>query len=186
VPPKINRIMKEDIDESEFNEEFENQENKEIEQNEETLSQEELLQIELDALNNKYLRLYSDFENYRKRTAKEKLDLIETSNSDLLSTLLPVIDDFDRAIVSNENTEDPEELKTGFLLIYNKLINIIEMEGVKPMNAVGETFDVDFHEAITKIPAPDKSMKGKVIDVVEKGFFIKDKVLRYAKVVVGA
>jgi len=152
----------------------------------EQLSREEELEIELAALNNKYLRLYSDFENYRKRTAKEKLSLIESSNSDLLSTLLPVVDDFERAINSNENTTDPEALKEGFLLIFNKFINILEMEGVKPMNAIGKPFDVEFHEAITNIPAPKKSMKGKVMDVTEKGYFLKDKVLRYAKVVVGA
>jgi molecular chaperone GrpE len=183
--------MKDINDESEFDEGFENQENQENNNMEEVeeveeLSPEELLQIKLDALNNKYLRLYSDFENYRKRTAKEKLDLIDTSNRDLLSMLLPVIDDFDRAIISNENINDPEELKKGFLLIFNKLINIIEIEGVKPMDAKGKKFDVDFHEAITKVPAPNDSMKGKVVDVVEKGYFIKDKVLRFAKVVVGA
>jgi molecular chaperone GrpE len=183
--------MKDLKDDSEFDEELNDQENNEMEENEEKeekveLSKEELLQIEIDALNNKYLRLYSDFENYRKRTAKEKLELIDSSNRDLLSTLLPVLDDFERAIISNENINNPEELKEGFLLIFNKFINIIEMEGVKPMDAKGKPFDVDFHEAITKVPAPDDSMKGKVMDVVEKGYFIKDKVLRYAKVVVGA
>ena len=150
------------------------------------LSREEELEIEVEALNNKYLRLYSDFENYRKRTAKEKLALFESSNKDLLSILLPVIDDFERAIDSNKNIDDSKILKEGFLLIYNKINSIMEMEGVKPMDAKGKPFDVEYHEAITNIPAPKKSMKGKVVDVTEKGYFLKDNVLRYAKVVVGA
>lgn len=180
--------MKENKDKEAIDKELENQEQQETTQVEEKdkLSREEELEIELSAINNKYLRLYSDFENYRKRTAKEKLTLIESSNRDLLLALLPIIDDFERAIVSNEKTEDPEALKEGFLLIYNKFINILEMEGVKPMDAIGKPFDVEYHEAITNIPAPKKTMKGKVIDVTEKGFFLKDKVLRYAKVVVGA
>ena len=172
-------------------EEFESQEGMEIneapEQKEKkTLSHEEELELKLSELNDKYLRLYSDFENYRKRTAKEKIELIDSSNRDLLSTFLPVIDDFERAIASNENTEDPAALKEGFLLIFNKINNIMEMEGVKPMNALGKPFDVEYHEAITNIPAPKKSMIGKVMDVTEKGYFLKDKVLRYAKVIVGA
>ena len=150
------------------------------------LSREEELQLKLSEINDKYLRLYSDFENYRKRTAKEKIELIDSSNRDLLSTFLPVVDDFERAITSNENTEDPAVLKEGFLLIFNKINNIMEMEGVKPMNALGKPFDVEYHEAITNIPVPKKSMKGKVMDVTEKGYFLKEKVLRYAKVIVGA
>jgi len=180
--------MKENKDNDALDQEAESKEQQptpEIEQKE-SLSREEELAIELAALNNKYLRLYSDFENYRKRTAKEKLSLIESSNRDLLSTLLPVVDDFERAINSNENTNDPEALKEGFLLIFNKFINILEMEGVKPMDAIGKPFDVEYHEAITNIPAPKKSLKGKVVDVTEKGYFLKDNVLRYAKVVVGA
>jgi len=174
------------------NEEIEKElENEEQADNNETkeevkLNREEELEIEVEALNNKYLRLYSDFENYRKRTAKEKLALFESSNKDLLSILLPVIDDFERAIDSNKNIDDSKILKEGFLLIYNKINSIMEMEGVKPMDAKGKPFDVEYHEAITNIPAPKKSMKGKVVDVTEKGYFLKDNVLRYAKVVVGA
>lgn len=172
-------------------EEFENQEQQESveaqeKEEKQQLSREEELELKLSEVNDKYLRLYSDFENYRKRTAKEKIELINSSNRDLLSTFLPVIDDFERAIASNENSEDPTALKEGFLLIFNKINNIMEMEGVKPMNALGKPFDVEYHEAITNIPAPKKSMRGKVMDVTEKGYFLKDKVLRYAKVVVGA
>lgn len=176
---------KDNIEEFESKEEMEFNEAQEKEKKK-TLSREEELELKLSELNDKYLRLYSDFENYRKRTAKEKIDLIDSSNRDLLSAFLPIIDDFDRAIVSNENTEDPNALKEGFLLISNKIKNIMEMEGVKPMNALGKPFDVEYHEAITNIPAPKKSMKGKVMDVTEKGYFLKEKVLRYAKVVVGA
>ena len=179
------------IDNIDNREELENQEQEgsikaQEKEEKQPLSREEELELKHSELNDKYLRLYSDFENYRKRTAKEKIHLIDSSNRDLLATLLPVIDDFERAITSNENTEDPTALKEGFLLIYNKIINIMEMEGVKPMNALGKPFDVEYHEAITNIPAPKKSMKGKVMDVTEKGYFLKEKVLRYAKVIVGA
>jgi molecular chaperone GrpE len=153
---------------------------------EQPLSHEEELKFKLSEVNDKYLRLYSDFENYRKRTAKEKIELINASNRDLLATFLPVLDDFERAIASNESIEDPTALKEGFLLIYNKINNLMELEGVKPMNAIGKPFDVEYHEAITNVPAPKSSMKGKVMDVTEKGYFLKEKVLRYAKVVVGA
>lgn len=153
---------------------------------EQPLSKEEELGLKLSEVNDKYLRLYSDFENYRKRTAKEKIELINSSNRDLIATFLPVLDDFERAIASNESIEDPAALKEGFLLIYNKINNLMELEGVKPMNAIGKPFDVEYHEAITNVPAPKNSMKGKVMDVTEKGYFLNEKVLRYAKVVVGA
>ncbi len=172
-------------------EELDSQEKKETteateKEEKQPLRRDEELELKLSELNDKYLRLYSDFENYRKRTAKEKIHLIDSSNRDLLATLLPVIDDFERAIASNEKTEDPVALKEGFLLIFNKINNIMEIEGVKPMNAIGKPFDVEYHEAITNIPAPKKSMKGKVMDVTEKGYFLKENVLRYAKVVVGS
>ena len=155
-------------------------------ENEETQDEiQQGLQDKLAELNDKYLRLYSDFENYRKRTAKEKLDLIDSSNADLLLKLLPVVDDFERAIVPNENNNNPETLKEGFLLIFNKLANLMALEGVKPIEVLNEPFDVEQCEAITSIPVEDSGLKGKVIDVTEKGYFLKDKVLRYAKVVVG-
>lgn len=146
-----------------------------------------LLELEekITALNDKYLRLYSDFENYRKRTAREKVDLITSGNASLLKKVIPVIDDFERAIESNKENNDPEALKEGFNLIYNKTKKILEAEGVKEMNSNGEPFDVEYHEAITKIPAPDKSLKGKVVDTTEKGYYLNDNVLRYAKVIIG-
>jgi molecular chaperone GrpE len=143
------------------------------------------LQEKYDTLNDKYLRMYSEFENFRRRTAKEKLDLMKSAGSDIVSEILPVIDDFERAIDSNEKSEDHEALKEGFKLIHNKLLHILKNRGLKPMNSLNEPFDTEYHEAITKIPAPEEDKKGKVIDVAEKGYFFNDKIIRYAKVVVG-
>lgn len=136
-------------------------------------------------VNDKYLRLYSDFDNFRKRTMKEKSDLISSANAGVIKDLLPIIDDFERAIHSNQEATDPEGLKEGFQLIYNKMKNILESKGLKPMDSQGIPFDMDLHEAITNIPAPSDEDKGKVMDVVEKGYYLKEKVIRYAKVVVG-
>lgn len=146
---------------------------------------EESLEEQFSALNDKYLRLYSDFDNYRKRTIKEKSDLISNANANLLKDLLTIIDDFERAIVSNNETEDVAGLKEGFNLIYNKFSGILTSKGLKPMNSEGTTFDLDLHEAITNTPVEKEEDKGKIVAVVEKGYYLNDKVLRYAKVVVG-
>jgi len=143
------------------------------------------LEDKYNELNDKYLRLYSDFDNFRKRTIKEKADLVLNANGGVIKDLLPVLDDFERAIASNENTEDVIGLKEGFSLIHNKLNNILTSKGLKPMGCKGQPFDMDLHEAITNIPAPSEEDKGKVMDEVEKGYFLNEKVLRYAKVVVG-
>jgi molecular chaperone GrpE len=132
------------------------------------------------ALNDKFLRL-----NYRKRTNKEKIDLISTASAGLLKDLIPVLDDFDRAIANNETAEDIKVVKEGFNLIYTKFKSTLEIKGLKQMVAKGEAFDSELHEAIANIPAPDKKFIGKVIDDVEKGYYLNDKVVRYAKVVVG-
>ncbi len=137
------------------------------------------------ALNDKFLRLYSEFDNYRKRTNKEKIDLISTASAGLLKDLIPVLDDFDRAIANNETAEDIKVVKEGFNLIYTKFKSTLEIKGLKQMVAKGEAFDSELHEAIANIPAPDKKFIGKVIDDVEKGYYLNDKVVRYAKVVVG-
>ena len=166
--------------------EEETQANAKEKQNEpEEETKEPTMEEKFNALNDKYLRLYSDFDNFRKRTIKEKSDLISSANSGVIKDLLPIIDDFERAIQSNENTEDPEGLKEGFQLIYNKLKGILVAKGLKPMDSKGQVFDMDLHEAITNIPASSEEEKGKVVDVVEKGYFLNEKVLRYAKVVVG-
>ena len=136
-------------------------------------------------LNDKFIRLYSEFDNYRKRTNKEKVDLIGTASSSVLKDLLPVLDDFERAIINNENVEDSAALKEGFHLIYNKFKSILETKGLKPMMVKGEIFDSELHEAIANVPSPSEELKGKIIEDVEKGYFLHDKVVRYAKVVVG-
>lgn len=145
------------------------------------------LQDELAESKDKYLRLYSEFENFRRRTAKEKLEMVQTANEDLMSALIPVIDDFERAEKSfeDENT-DLKAVKEGIQLIYNKFRKVLEQKGLRVMEGKeGMDFDPDYHEAITQIPAPKKSLKGKIVDVVEKGYMLKDKVVRYAKVVIG-
>ena len=137
-------------------------------------------------VNDKYLRLYSEFENFRKRTAKEKLDLIMNASEGMMSALLPILDDLERAIKSNEGSKDIEAVKEGINLVSQKLTGILSAKGLKPMEVeAGADFDLDLHEAITKIPAPSKNLKGKVVDAVEKGYFLNDKVIRYTKVVIG-
>ena len=136
-------------------------------------------------LNDKYIRIHAEFDNYRKRTNKEKLDIISTANAGVLKDLLPVLDDFERAIQNNGNVDDIESVKEGFNLIFNKFRTTLENKGLKPMNSIGEPFDVEIHEAIANVPAPSKKEKGKVVDAVEKGYYLNDKVIRFAKVVVG-
>ena len=133
----------------------------------------------------KYIRLYSEFENYRKRTAKEKIDIITNASENVIKEILPVVDDFERAILNNKDVSDAENIKEGLELIYNKLNKILSNNGLKSMDSIEKEFDADIHEAITKIPAPKKKLKGKVIDVIEKGYTINEKVIRFAKVVVG-
>lgn len=143
------------------------------------------LQKKYDILNDKFLRQYSEFENYRRRTAKEKLDALRNGGADIAKELLPVLDDFDRAIASNENVDDPETLKEGFALIHSKLIRVLQSKGLKPMDSLEKPFDTEYHDAITNIPAPSEDLKGKVVDVAEKGYFYNDTILRHAKVIVG-
>jgi molecular chaperone GrpE len=134
----------------------------------------------------KYVRLYAEFENFRKRTSKEKLDLIKTANEGLMSSLLPVVDDFDRALKNMSDDETVKPIKEGVVLISNKLSKELTNKGLQEMNALNEAFNSELHEAITQIPAPTPELKGKVVDVVEKGYFLGDKVIRFAKVVIGA
>lgn len=141
---------------------------------------------EIAELKDKYLRLYADFENFRRRTAKEKLDLIGNANEGLLQALIPVVDDFERAMQSIDNTNDVAALKEGVSLIYTKLFKTLEAKGLKPMTAKGEPFNADLHESVTQFPAPSDDLKGKVIDEIEKGYYLNDKVIRFAKVIVGA
>ncbi|PWH85389.1 nucleotide exchange factor GrpE [Brumimicrobium oceani] len=165
-------------------EETEGTQNESTEEAAQELTVEQQLENKIAGLNDKYLRLYSDFENFRKRTIKEKGDLISNASEGVVKDMLAILDDFERAIENNQTSDDADAIKQGFQLIYNKFSNILTAKGLKAMDSKGETFDIDHHEAITNIPA-DKKMKGKVVDVVEKGYFLNDKVLRYAKVVVG-
>ena len=144
----------------------------------------EALIAEKEELNDRFLRLYSEFENYKKRTNKEKLDLIATASERVILGLLPIVDDYERAIKHNENITDAVILKDGFDLIYNKLIALLKRFEVDEIMAIGENFDTDLHEAITHLPAQNEEDKGKIMDVTEKGYKLKDKVIRFAKVVV--
>ena len=142
------------------------------------------LQEELEGAKDKYIRLYSEFENFRKRTAKEKLELIQSANEQLIKTLLPVADDFERA--ENALPDKHDKDLAGFFLIYSKFKKSLELYGVKTMDtSQGTEFNADLHEAISQTPAPAPELKGKIVDVVEKGYLLNDKVIRYAKVVVG-
>jgi molecular chaperone GrpE len=142
------------------------------------------LQGELEEAKDKYLRLYSEFDNFRRRTAKEKIELIQSASEQVVTSLLPVLDDFERAEKSFQGIESKE--LEGFLLIYNKFKKVVEQAGVKPMDLkAGDDFNADVQEAITQVPVQDEKMKGKVVDVIEKGYLLNEKVIRYAKVVVG-
>lgn len=143
------------------------------------------LQAELEKSQKEYLFLMAEFDNYRKRTVKEKAELIKNGGEKAMLGLLPVIDDFERAIDAIDKSSDVEGLKEGVDLIYNKFMKYLESQQVKSMESTGTDFDADIYEAVTTFPAPDESMKGKVIDTVQKGYTINEKVLRHAKVVVG-
>ncbi len=141
-------------------------------------------EAQLKDLNDKYLRLYSEFDNYRKRTLKEKSEIIKTAGEDVFKSILPVIDDLERAIKANENTDDAAVIKEGIQLIFNKLKNNVQQKGLTSFESIGLAFDPDVMEAITHIPATSDEQKGKVIDEVEKGYKLGDKVIRFAKVVI--
>ncbi len=144
------------------------------------------LKEKVEELNDKYLRLFSEFDNFRKRTLKEKVEMSKTASEDVIIALLPVLDDFERAIKSMDESDAGETLKEGVILIFNKFLTVLNHKGLEQLKAVGEEFNTDFHEAITNIPAPEPEQKGKVVDEVEKGYLLNGKVIRFAKVVVGA
>lgn len=145
----------------------------------------EELQLKADEIQDKYLRLFAEFDNYKKRTMKEKIDLMGTAARDTVASLLPVLDDFDRAKQNAEIQDSTEPFSEGVSLVYQKLYNILNMRGLSPMDSTGEIFDSELHEAITEIPVTDEEMKGKVVDTVEKGYKLKETIIRHAKVVVG-
>lgn len=152
----------------------------------ETLQAElDILRVEHQAVHDKHVRLFAEFDNFRKRTAKEKLEMLQIAGAGALKNILPVLDDMERAIAINTNVQDIAVVKQGMELIHQKFVNLLQTQGVKRIEAKGTAFDPDLHEAITKAPAPSPDLKGKVIEVLENGYTMNDKVIRYAKVVVG-
>ena len=136
-------------------------------------------------LQDKYLRLSAEFDNYRKRTLKEKTDLIKTAAEDLLIKIIPILDDLERGLQAMNTAKDPDAVKEGMVHIYNRFKEFLERNGIKEIEAMNQDFDMDLHEAVTKIPAGEDEQKGKVVEVIEKGYLLHDKVIRYPKVVVG-
>ena len=156
-----------------------------VEQTEDQKARIEELEASLSESKDKYLRLFAEFDNAKKRNMKERLELMKTAAQDTLQALLPVLDDFDRAKKSADDENTQEVFSDGVKLVYHKLYSILQNRGLSPMNSTGEDFDPELHEAITEIPVTDESMKGKVIDTIEKGYYLNDKIIRHAKVVVG-
>lgn len=145
----------------------------------------EAVQAELSEMKDKYLRLLAEFDNYKKRTARERIEHAKHAAQDTMSALLPVLDDFDRAKKSADDENSSEVFSEGVLLVYNKLHTVLKNKGLEMFESSGEAFDPELHEAITEIPAPNEEMKGKVVDTIEQGYKLNDRIIRYAKVVVG-
>jgi len=145
----------------------------------------EELESDLGEAKDKYLRLYAEFENYKRRTVKERIDLMKTAAQDTLSSLLPILDDFDRAKKSADDENTDEHFSEGVSLVYNKLHSTLKSKGLEAMETQGEVFNPELHDAITEISTPTPEMKGKIIDTIEKGYLLNDKIIRHAKVVVG-
>lgn len=185
---KIKNIFKKmSTPESEKVEEQNEEKNPQEEVNTENASEKQIaeLKAKADEINDKYLRLYSEFDNFRKRTAKEKIELMQSAGEDVFKSILPVLDDFERAIKSNLETTDVKAVSDGVNLIFNKFKSTLTQKGLAEMSAVGTTFDADIHEAITNIPAPSEDLKGKVVEELEKGYTLNGKIIRFAKVVIG-
>lgn len=155
-----------------------------VEQNADNQPNSEDMQQQLAEMKDKYMRMVAEFDNYKKRAVREKLDFMKTAAQDTLSALLPVLDDFDRAKKFAEGKEE-NTWSTGVDLVYQKLYTVVKNKGLEPMQSTGEPFDPELHEAVTEIPAPTEDLKGKVVDTVEKGYRLNDKIIRHAKVVVG-
>jgi len=145
----------------------------------------EKVRAELEEIKDKYLRKVAEFDNAKRRHAKERIELIQTAGKEVITDLLDVLDDCDRAQKQLEASSDPGEIKEGVMLVFNKLRSILQAKGLKPMNTVNQEFNPDLHEAITEIPAPKEELKNKVLDEIMKGYYLNDKIIRYAKVVVG-
>jgi molecular chaperone GrpE len=153
---------------------------------EESISEEEKLKAEVATLNDKFIRLYAEFDNFKRRTQKERTDLLKTANKEVIVAMLPVLDDFERAEKALANVTDVAAVKEGIAIVHHKLKNILAQKGLTEMEAIGQPFDADVHEAITSIPSPSEEGKGKVLDQMEKGYLLNQKVVRFAKVIIGA
>jgi molecular chaperone GrpE len=164
----------------------EESENLSSENAESQISAEDKLKAEATEWNNKYLRLYAEFDNFKRRTSKERLELLQIAGKDVISDLLTVLDDFERAQKSIETATDILSVKEGVTLVQHKLKSILTQKGLKEMESIGKEFDADLHEGITSIPAPSPDLKGKILDELEKGYLLNDKVIRFAKVIIGA
>lgn len=151
----------------------------------ESASELDVLKKELEEQKEKFIRLYADFDNYKRRNAKERVELIQTAGREVIQSLLEVMDDCDRAEKQMHKSEDVVQIREGIQLVFAKLRNTMQSRGLKEMQTIGEEFNADFHEAITEIPVTEDNMKGKVVDEVEKGYTLNDKIIRFAKVVVG-
>lgn len=145
----------------------------------------EIIENEIIELKDKHIRLQADFDNYRKRTLKERMELLKTAGESVLMGILPVIDDFDRAMQTLDLVGEDSHIADGMKLIYSKFQDFLKQNGVKEIEAIGQSFNTDLHEAITTIPAPSKELKGKIVDVVQKGYYLNDKVIRFSKVIIG-
>ena len=159
--------------------------NKDKKENEGSDQEIEELKLHVEESKDKYLRLFAEFENYKKRNTKERLDMMLTAGQETMKVILPVLDDFDRAKISAEDENTTEQLSEGVLMVYNKLYSVLENKGLRAMESTGEKFDPELHEAISEIPAASEDQKGIIIDTVERGFYLNDKIIRFAKVVVG-
>ena len=177
---KVN-VNQEDVNNNEIHEEESKGKKNKRNKNDKQLDE---LKEKYDELNDKYLRLFSEFDNYRKRTAKEKIELSKTASESIMVELRPILDDFERAIQTMENKETDANYE-GVVLIYNKFKRTLEQKGLEEINAKDAVFDTDEHEALTNVPVTDESQKGKVLDVIQKGYKLNGKVIRYARVVVG-
>jgi len=153
---------------------------------EDTLSDEDKLKVEVAEWQNKHLRLYAEFDNFKRRTSKERLELLQIAGKEVIIDLLPILDDFERAQKSIESATDINAVKEGVKLVHLKLKNILVQKGLKEMETIGTEFNPDVHEGITNIPAPSNDLKGKVLDELEKGYYLNDKLIRFAKVIIGA
>ncbi len=187
VQQDMENVKKEEKSNKDKSEKTENTD-QEVLKNSETDNSEETFanaDEKLAEVTDRYIRLSAEFDNYRKRTLKEKMELSRNAGEQLLLRILPVMDDFERALKLMDSNSDCKAMKEGIDLIYNKFRDFLKQSGVKEVEALGSEFDVETHEAITKVPAQDKSQKGKVVDVVEKGYYLNDKIIRFPKVVVG-